>query len=706
MFQSYARIAFALLAVLLLVSVSTVRSDTVAKHLSGSPSEFAANAIPSPLAAAAQESSSFLTASAHASSADNVDSESIITLPVDSTSFFSFAIFTQTTTSYSIKLVDPNGNVVQGLLQNAVVEKIEFGSDTVKTVTYGVVNPIVGEYVLHVQYADGFISFKQSNPRNSSLAFIRDFAPEGEVEIDVVVLLYNQSPYQIFSHVSTYKSVVGAPISVLSQLSDFSVESFDRSASPLKRPTPLKKSMFKEETIEVELSMAHPDGFISQIPMEDMIAANGFAEEDGVFVATFNPIATGNYYARVKFSATLDDVNQTQIVRTTQQVIAVVREEVKITGAAVAKIEEGKDQIKIYVEVDTNYASSTPLRPYAQVWGTSSDGSIVPVCWVSTIASTLIIDGNHYLQMELNSNWLSLAEAQFPIYLRNVTVQDTNTYLVMSEYTEIPVTVQDKSTLSLINYRQSSEVTITDEMLFGVRPSNLVPEVAAAEGTTGKLILVHGYCAPSNPWIEYNADFTNADYVEFLLCADSNNVFATKIDSFAKSKGYTSYSLAGYSQGGMATTELRTKFWSGADIPTNGKVLQSVVTPYKGQTLAGTTANLGKIFGVGCGSVYDLTLDGANLWATTIPTSIRSGISFYYVQFGDKGFNTRYCNAALNTQLDKPNDGVTEVSKASFVGANNMGVTVGECHTKDMKYPPAFGNSARNKQISGFAARS
>jgi len=71
--------------------------------------------------------------------------------------------------------------------------------------------------------------------------------------------------------------------------------------------------------------------------------------------------------------------------------------------------------------------------------------------------------------------------------------------------------------------------------------------------------------------------------------------------------------------------------------PSGGRLIQSVGSPYGGTALAGCTfylpnsspaypsalalAGVGGLFGLGCGSNYDLTRDGAKLWSASIPTS-------------------------------------------------------------------------------------
>jgi len=282
--------------------------------------------------------------------------------------------------------------------------------------------------------------------------------------------------------------------------------------------------------------------------------------------------------------------------------------------------------------------------------------------------------------------------------LKNVSIQDINNFIIVSEYAEMDVLM--KGGLPTVD----AHGEITDEMRKGKRPAWLNNN-ASRDAGSGVVLLVHGYCSAGNPWSCCMGDWSNADYVNWPSESVSNDQFARKIDSFAKSKGLTGYSVVGYSQGGMAVAHLHNFYWSGMDLPVGGRIIQSLVTPFGGTSIAGSSAGLGKVFGVGCGANNDLTHDGANLWSRSVATSTRKEIYSYIVQYGDNGFNTRYCNNVVNMMLNKPNDGTTEVDYAILSGTNYLGLTVGQCHTKNMKYPPAFEDHNRNRQMNSYAAR-
>jgi hypothetical protein len=89
----------------------------------------------------------------------------------------------------------------------------------------------------------------------------------------------------------------------------------------------------------------------------------------------------------------------------------------------------------------------------------------------------------------------------------------------------------------------------------------------------------------------------------------------------AEGKGMEEYSVIGHSQGGLVATHMLNFYWGGLDNITQGigycfcffliyslagRLIQTVASPFQGNTAAGGTANLGEIFGVGCGANTDL----------------------------------------------------------------------------------------------------
>ncbi len=213
-------------------------------------------------------------------------------------------------------------------------------------------------------------------------------------------------------------------------------------------------------------------------------------------------------------------------------------------------------------------------------------------------------------------------------------------------------------------------------------------------------VLVHGYCAPSNPFP--TSEFTN--YIAFHDPSDpaswSNDLFARKIANFTSHLG--GCGCIAHSQGGAACLHLKTFYHSCLDSPAvKGRVIQSVGTPYQGTALAGTLAALGQVFGAGCGYNIDLTYFGAQTWLLGIPSWARSQVHYYTTSFKDTQFD---CNFAAEFVISNPNDGATEVWADQLPdGGNNMGNTEGWCHIGGMSDPPQYTDPKRNAVMNAHA---
>ena len=62
--------------------------------------------------------------------------------------------------------------------------------------------------------------------------------------------------------------------------------------------------------------------------------------------------------------------------------------------------------------------------------------------------------------------------------------------------------------------------------------------------------------------------------------------------------------------------------------PNQGRLHTSLGSPYLGCSASGGMANLAKILG-GCGANYDMTVDGATQWATTVSKANWAKVHFY-----------------------------------------------------------------------------
>jgi len=238
-------------------------------------------------------------------------------------------------------------------------------------------------------------------------------------------------------------------------------------------------------------------------------------------------------------------------------------------------------------------------------------------------------------------------------------------------------------------------------MKFGVNP--LEKPVNASAAPT--LFLLHGYCSAINPFTVNAAKFSNAAFFLDKNANVNNDNFAKKVHAFAQLFGSNIYSIIGHSQGGMAALHLLNLYWSGLDHITSGRRIQTVGSPWKGNSAAGSSANLGKMFGVGCGANNELTIDGSNNWLRGIHEDHPQYVYYYTSTYQQGNLFGDYCNMAINALLQWPNDGVSELKYCNLPKGQNMGNVQKWCHTTGMKYQPAYYDNTRNADMNAKAGR-
>jgi len=242
--------------------------------------------------------------------------------------------------------------------------------------------------------------------------------------------------------------------------------------------------------------------------------------------------------------------------------------------------------------------------------------------------------------------------------------------------------------------------TVSKEMLFGVAPK------LAAGPNGGKLILLHGYCADKNPFATYPEDWSDMLFFLRQKVSMSHDEFAQRVVTFANENGLSSFGLVGHSQGGIVTLHVLNYYHTGLDAAVGPRKIQSLASPYRGNSAAGSIADMGDLFGLGCGSNYDMTLDGANLWMSGISSAAVAQANYYTTQY-DKGglFGNGWCNMLTNALLNKPNDGTTEMLYATLPSGTHRAHTIGQCHINGMNWPASYWDHTRNQEMNGQAAR-
>lgn len=667
--------------------LNVVFGNLTPKQLAGPPSEFADHKLPQPFAGALVEGSALFQADFAQFVKQNALKPEDTTvwaqdLLVDSSEKFLFSFFSLDADKVKLTLVNPNGQEVD-LSRFAFKDFFAVGLHSVPGTTFVFEKPIVGVWKLTVSPA------QQTNLHEFVQSVVK--SRKASQMVDAVVLLWNESPMKIYTRLNTYNLQAGQEVGLITTITEDSQfsETFGARAS------------LNVTSISVaEMDIVTPDGDTIDVDMkDDGLTQDGLAN-DGTYGALVKVQEVGDY----EFQAVVRGVRSdgVEFIRTTQHVVSVTSNDLDLVGTASGAIQSNNRMaIKLAVTTPPNFPRLNPkFRAYAEVWAKDQNGNDVAVCWISSISD--LEAPFDTLSLELDLKWLARAEAKAPITLKNVYVQDAYTMIPVSEVSEIPVTVSEQQLTSSVSMLGSvSEITL--EMKQGVMPAHIAAQLNST--ATGSVVLVHGYCAGSNPWADAQHQWTNAHYFSNPNSNLQNQHFADKVASFASSKGLAKYSLVGHSQGGMVGTHLLNYYFSGMDATAAGRKVQSVGTPYTGCSAAGSAANLGKAFGVGCGENFDLSKDGAKLWLAGITSETKKNVFFYTTTYKQGNLLGDYCNMAINMILQWPNDGTTELDYAQLSGANNMGNKQQWCHTTSMKYPAQYTDAARNVEMNANAAR-
>lgn len=317
--------------------------------------------------------------------------------------------------------------------------------------------------------------------------------------------------------------------------------------------------------------------------------------------------------------------------------------------------------------------------------------------------------GNLGFALTMDGGWVAAADAVAPFELRNAVLQDADVYVPVTSLDKISVTLArgnvDEALTHTIARRPLTHANATLEWRQGVNPLPPSPRMLGREGTKAGLVMLHGYCSDENPWERTPFDFTDAKYFLNPGASISNDEFAMKVSNYIDYVGLDTFGLVGHSQGGLASVHILNYYFTGLDQSEGDQRVTSVGSPYLGSSAAGSIANLGKIFGVGCGENVDLSPDGAKLWVAGLSPHILDDVYYYTTTYVRDQFFGDFCSLPMQLILDFPNDGTSEFNRAQLPGANNMGNTESECHVGGMKYPPQYDDDMRNAIINAKASR-
>jgi len=491
------------------------------------------------------------------------------------------------------------------------------------------------------------------------------------VRPDGYVLVSSKSPYRVFSNLATYHLVPGESVGLVTRAYDARVARGEGQPEAL-------RGVIRSATVTVGL----PDGTSMELPMaDDGFHADG-AAGDGVWGALFEAEEIGDYTAQVVVRGETPEGRP--FLRTTEHVFPIVRRAAALTGEAEAV--PGRQAIEL--RVGTRAAEDGPVLVSAELWGEGPDGTMVPVVWTGGVAESAA-----NVVLKVDPRWLARAGVSRSLELRNVTIRDLDTFVPVSVENRMAVVVEGELAIP-----KDAGARITESMLMGPRPEN--PPVSHDKAAGGRLLLVHGYCS-GGVW-------PTGDFSSYAVFADyhqnrTHDQFARLIRNFGAQ--FPSFGIVAHSQGGCASLHLYTYYWSGLDYSSGYRLIQSVGTPYQGTSLAGNLALLGEIFGIGCGTNWDLTYDGARLWLSGIPSWARNRVYYATASFEDKWWRYDYCNMASDLVLDDPDDGTIEKWAGQLSGAHNLGHKEGWCHTAGMRDPAETSDHSRNYWMNIYANR-
>jgi hypothetical protein len=570
------------------------------------------------------------------------------------------------------------------------------GSVEIAAHNYRIPNPQLGSYAVRVELVDSVL---RATPG----------AHTAGQAIGLFVATY-ASPVSIVSYLNTYELEVGRSVGLVTRVAD-DVAWTRASAQP---PAALPSG-----TIDVAyMVVVDPNGVQTDYVMHDDGLHDDELANDGIYGATFIPSTAGRY---VWFAHVFGTNQGVRFQRTTEHLVRVASVDAELTGKATLSSSGGRVTASIGVQsTSTKTTSSEPLLSiYAELWTVAGTA----IGWAATAATP----SNGLVTLSWDARWFADAGVRGgeQLELRNVYISEMDGFVPLSVLATIAP--KHRRSLDVDAAVAVAAARHSDEKMFGERPAWLTAQLTKANSkpptaSNAPLVLVHGYCAGSNPFLATPTAWTDYHTFGDFGKSRTNDEFARLIGDFAKNKGLDSgFAGVGHSQGGIALTHLMCTYWSGMDttrlvaqasrnattgtLGSGTRVVQSVGTPYKGCSGAGAGASLIKIFGVGCGSNDDLTPDGAALWLSTISQACAADVYYYTTTYKLKGGSWlgEWCNLATSMVLEAPNDGTTELVFADLPGGHNMGNVESECHTTDMVYPPQTDDAKRNVELNANA---
>jgi len=674
---------------LVFLVLSLTSATLYRKTLAGLPENFASHRIPEPVLKL--EQSAYLNI--HLQDGE----ESMLTpgyrkifynmdIPVDAKAPLQLTLASPIEDKLSIILTTPSGQSVP-LSKYHIKESFPVGDS-------GLSVPVSTYFINDIQET-GFYSLTVE-----SLDFINPVEREAIIQSqnpNCVLIIFNYDNIEIETSLNSYQMKVGHNVGLYAQI--------------LKEGKNARQLLELGDTVVVskaDMMVETPSGSEMDVPMHDDGLFGDKVRGDHIYSATVPTTAPGTYRLSAVLTGYITDANGNQrpFLKTAEHTFVVSPRSVEVNGQAwLSHLDSDRVNINVAVNMDKGVKTANlgNFMAYTEVYGTAADGSLKPAAWLGGVVNVQS-DKSPFVTLQLNLRWLAHANVKGPLTLKNTFLADGDTQYPVTSF-ENSIHVKNSDIQHSLLYRtvlsEIGPLTVTDEMKFGVNPLQKSVNVTGAP----TLFLLHGYCSDVNPFAKNSAFFKDAAFFLQSKANVNNDKFATAVHAYAQSLGSSLYSLIGHSQGGTASLHLLNAYWSGLDHISSGRRIQSVGTPWKGNSAAGSSANLGKMFGIGCGPNNDLTLDGSANWFRGIHEDHTRYVYYYTTTYKQGNLFGDYCNMAINALLQWPNDGVSELKYSSLKGGNNLGNNEKWCHTTGMKYNAQYLDNTRNADMNAKAGR-
>ena len=174
------------------------------------------------------------------------------------------------------------------------------------------------------------------------------------------------------------------------------------------------------------MTVTYPDGMeVVQVMYKE--------KTPGMMGGMFQPPMAGDYTVQLKLTG-VDSASGYEFARSLTRTLSVASPSLNLTGSISNDLYHhpvtGNEIFLIQVGVKWDPQSKDTYRGYAEVYGTGEGGVSVPVAWVGGLVQVKQTSSSSYmLQFELDSRWLILTNATFPLSLRNLTFEEIDGFI-------------------------------------------------------------------------------------------------------------------------------------------------------------------------------------------------------------------------------------------------------------------------------------